>query len=49
MSFMLYLYIIVSFAEMPLSKSSESISFEAWCQKELSKLLEFPVGDDLVR
>ena len=39
----------MSFAEMPLSKSSEPYSFEAWCQKELSKLLEFPVGDDLVR
>lgn len=33
---------------MPISRRSEPFAFEAWCQKELMRLLGFPVGDDLV-
>ena len=33
---------------MPVSRRSEPFAFEAWCQKELTRLLGFPVGDDLV-
>ena len=33
---------------MPISRRSEPFAFEAWCQKELTRLLGFPVGDDLV-
>ena len=29
--------------------SSEPFGFEAWCQKELSRLLKFSVGEDLIR
>ncbi len=33
---------------MPVSRRSEPFAFESWCQKELTRLLGFPVGDDLV-
>lgn len=33
---------------MPVSKRAEPFAFEAWCQKELTRLLGFPVGDDLI-
>lgn len=33
---------------MPVSRRSEPFAFESWCQKELTQLLGFPVGDDLV-
>ncbi len=29
--------------------ADEPFALEAWCQMELSRLLKFPVGDDLVR
>lgn len=32
---------------MPVSKKAEPFSFQSWCQKELTRLLGFPVGDDL--
>lgn len=31
-----------------MKKSREPYSFESWCQKELSRLLKFQVGDDLI-
>ena len=33
---------------MPVSKKPEPFAFESWCQKELARLLGFPVGDDLI-
>lgn len=33
---------------MPVLKRSEPFEFESWCQKQLTQLLGFPVGDDLV-
>lgn len=33
---------------MPVSRRSEPFAFESWCHKELTRLLGFPVGDDLV-
>lgn len=33
---------------MPVSKRSEPFAFESWCQKELTRLLGFPVGDELI-
>ena len=33
---------------MPVSKKPEPFVFESWCQKELTRLLGFPVGDDLI-
>ena len=36
---------------MPVSKKkkkTEPFAFESWCQNELTRLLGFPVGDDLI-
>lgn len=33
---------------MPVTKRAEPFAFESWCQKELTELLGFPVGDDLI-
>ena len=31
-----------------VKRSKEVLSFEAWCQRELSRLLKFPVDEELV-
>ena len=33
---------------MPVSKRSEPFAFKSWCKKELTRLLGFPVGDELI-